>query len=211
MPATAVICEYDDVRKGFPQFQSVVERCRQAVIAKKLEDWKPLKFAGTNDINTVIANRLSGMNPKSGEFGESPIFPELFNNMAGTRMPTWQQTLTATGHQTIIAGSGSGGALLEDYCVGLVGLAFLDKSIRVSEIKMQISNKKLPRINIEEALAYNQPAVVFEDYFILDEEEGFELYAYVKCRGIQNVALLGVQLNRVPNKIQTTNTGVALT
>jgi len=45
--------------------------------------------------------------------------------------------------------SGSnGGNIYEDYKIGLAGLAFLDKAIRVSEIKMQISDKKLPRVNI---------------------------------------------------------------
>jgi len=211
MPGISVICEYDDVRKGFPQFQRVVENCRQALIQKALADWAPLKFAGTTDINTIISQRLSGQNPKSGEFGETPIFPELFKDMSSNSMTSWEQNLTSTGHQTIMIGTGAGGALLEDYKVGIVGLALLNKSPKISEIKMQVSDKKLGRINIEEALAYNQTAIVLEDYFILDEEQGFDLYAYVKCRGVDRIALLGVQLNRVPNKLQTTNCGAVLT
>jgi hypothetical protein len=60
-------------------------------------------------------------------------------------------------------------------------------------------------------MAYNKPAIVFEQPFILDEEEGFDLYAYVLSQGPERIKLLGLQMNRVPNKLQVTNTGVALT
>jgi len=109
-----------------------------------------------------------------------------------------------------MTGSGTGGILLEDYKVGLAGLVFLDKAIRVSEIKMQISDRKLPRINIEEALAYNKPAIVFEAGYIIDEETGFDLYAYVTTQGPQRIKLLGLQMNRVPNRLQVTSSGATL-
>jgi hypothetical protein len=110
-----------------------------------------------------------------------------------------------------MAGVGNGYSIPEDYKVGLAGLAFLDKTIRVSEVKMQISDKKLPRINIEEAFVYNKPAVVFEEGFILDEETAFELYAYVLTQGPQRIKLIGLQANRVKDKLLTTDTGAALT
>jgi hypothetical protein len=92
-----------------------------------------------------------------------------------------------------------------------VGLAFLDKALRISEIKMQISDKKLPRMNIEEAFLFNKPAIIFEEGFILDEKTSFDLYGYVLSRGIQRIKLIGLQVNRIPNKLQVTNTGAALT
>jgi len=133
-------------------------------------------------------------------------------------MVTWNQWLTLTaaqiaaggGQNTIMTGSGTGGIILEDYKVGIAGLAFLDKAIRISEIKMQISDKKLPRINIEEALAYNKPAIIFENGYILDEETGFDLYAYCTTEGPARVMPIGLQMNRVPNRLQVTNTGAAL-
>jgi hypothetical protein len=66
-------------------------------------------------------------------------------------------------------------------------------------------------MNIEEAFAYEKPAIVFEEGFVLDEETGFDLYAYVLTPGYTRIKLLGLQLNRVPNKLQVTNTGAALT
>jgi len=79
----------------------------------------------------------------------------------------------------------------------------------MSEMKMQISDKKLPRINIEEAFAYNQPAIIFEEGYILDEERSFELYAYILTQGPQRIKLIGLQANRVKDKVLT-NTGAAL-
>lgn len=192
-----VICEYEKVKDEFPEFANVMKTLKNELIAKAGRDWSSLRYGG--------------MNPKSGEYGETTVMPELFVGMAGTTLATWNQWLSGTGNQTVMAGAGSGASIAEDYKVGLAGIAFLDKAIRISEIKMQISDKKLPRINIEEAFVYNKPAIVFEEGFLLDEETGFDLYAYVLSQGPQRIKLIGLQLNRVPNKLQTTNTGAALT
>jgi len=192
-----VICEYDKVKETFPEFRAVMEKLRSDLIAKAEADWAPLKYGG--------------IDPTAGQFGETTIMPQLFADITGTRLTTWEQWFNATGAQTILTGVGTGGTIPEDFKVGIVGLAFLDPVLRVSEIKMQISDKKLPRINIEEAFAYEKPAIIFEEGFILDEEQGFELVAYVLTQGPQRVKLIGTQLNRVPNKLQVTDTGAALT
>jgi len=194
-----VICEYEKVRETLPYFADLMNSLKSALIAKAQKDWPTLRF------------KAPGINPESGEFGISTVMPQLFNDMSGTRLVTWNQNLTATGHQTIMTGAGSASTIAEDYKVGICGLAFLDKTLRVTEIKMQISDKKLPRINIEEAMVYNKPAVIFEDYFILDEETSFDLYGYVEAVGPQRIKLIGLQANRVPNKLQISNTGAALT
>lgn len=191
-----VLCEYETVKQGFPEFKATMDALEAALIAKAEADWGPLRYGG--------------IYPKAGEFGKSTIMPELFNDITGTRFVTWSQWFNAVGHQTIMTGAGTGGIITEDYKIGLVGLAFLDKAIRISEIKMQISDKKLPRINIEEAFAYNKPAIVFEEGFILDEETGFDLYAFILSQGPQRIKLLGLELNRIPNKLQVTNVGAAI-
>lgn len=196
-----VLCEYDKVKKNFPEFKSTMETLEATLVNKAIADWNPLTYGG--------------IKPTAGQFGKSTIMPELFrsgtNSVPGnTTFTTWQQTFGATGHQVIMSGS-NGGVIYEDYKIGLAGLALLDKAIRISEVKMQISDKKLPRINIEEAMAYEKPAIIFEEGYILDEETGYDLYAYVLSQGIQSIKLIGLELNRVPNKLQVTNTGVALT
>jgi len=193
-----VICEYEKVRQWMPEFASAMEKLRNDLIAKASADWDPLTFGG--------------MAPTSNQFGESTIIPSLFRGMAAAYQPlvTWYQVFNGTGHQTIMSGANTG-VIYEDYKVGVAGLVFLSKAIRISEIRMQIGDRKIPRMNIEEAMAYNKPAIVFEQPFILDEEEAFDLYAYVLTRGEQRIKLLGLQVNRIPNKLQVTNTGAALT
>jgi len=194
-----VICEYEKLRETLPWFKEVMNQCEAALLTKAKKDWSSLSL------------RAPGLYPEAGEIGKSTIMPQLFNGMSGAMLTSWNQNLTALGHQTLMTGAAAGGTIYEDYKIGFCGLAFLDKSIRVTEIKMQISNKKLPRINIEEILGYNKPAIVFEDYWILDEETGFDLYGYVEALGPQRIKLIGVQANRVPNKLQVSNTGAALT
>lgn len=192
-----VLCEYDQVKKGFPEYQRLMESLEARLIAKAEADWAPIKYGG-----------LGGT---AGQFSKTTVIPSLFQGITATRFVTWDQWFNAVGSQTIMLGAGIGGTIAEDYKVGLAGLVFMDKAIRISEIKLQISDKKLPRINIEEAFAYENPAVVFEDGYIVDEEVGFQLWAFVLSQGPQAIKLLGLQLNRVPNKLQVTNTGAALT
>ncbi len=160
-----VLCEYENVKKQFPEFRAVLETLHSDLVSKAQSDWAPLTFGG--------------MAPKAGQFGESTIIPSLFNDMAGVRLTTWDQWFTATGAQIIMTGAAPGGTIYEDYKIGLAGLVFLDKAIRISEIRLQIGDRKLPRINIEEAFVYNKPAIVFEQGFVLDEQTGFELMAYI--------------------------------
>ena len=204
-----IICEYEKVKQNFPEFKATMEGLSTQLRAQCAADWSPKTFGG--------------LAPRSGQFGETTILPALFRDQAMITatagfMDTWNQTLTLTNaerllggaQQTIMQGVRTGGTLPEDYKVGLAGLVFLDKAIRISEIKMQISDRKLPRINIEEALAYNKPAIVFENGYILDEETSFDLYAYVTTQGPQRIKLLGLQMNRVPNRLQVTNTGAVI-
>lgn len=188
-----VICAYDQVKEQFPEFKSVMAQLKSVMIAEAENSW---------------GKKFGGMTPEPGQFGWSTIIPSLFNDMAGNNMATWEQTFTALGHQTIITGSNAG-AVYEDYKIGLAGLAFLSKAIRISEIRMQIGDRKLPRVNIEEAFAYDKPAVIFEEGFVIDEENSFDLYAYVLSLGVQKIMPIGFELNRVYDKL-ISNTGSAL-
>jgi len=193
MPGGYILCEYESVKKEFPEFKATMNALKTSLLRRYSEKWGiPL------DRFTLEKGHLT------------TIIPALFNDITGTRLVTWDQWFNATGHQKIITGAAAGNTIAKDYAVGLAGLAFLDKAIRVSEIKLQISERKLPRINIEEAFAYNKPAIIFEEGFILDEQATFELFAYVLSQGPQRIKLIGLQCNRVKDKLLT-NTGAALT
>ncbi|RLI27003.1 hypothetical protein DRO58_04940 [Candidatus Bathyarchaeota archaeon] len=203
-----VLCEYESVKKEFPEFKRTMEDLERRLIEKAEADWAPLKYAGRRK-EATFGFPGPGLETKAGEFGRTSIIPSLFVDNTGTRMSTWDQWLTSTaaypipGHKMIMAGVATGYTIPEDFKVGLAGIAFLDKTIRITEIKMQISDRKLPRINIEEALVYNKPAIIFEEGFILDEKAVFELWAYCLTEGPQRIKLIGFQVNRVKDKLFT--------
>ena len=234
--ASFVICEYEKVRQEFPEFEAVMVKLRNDLIAKAEKDWN-MPFAGRRKIAEAAARqtKLKGLwgttltapgpgldvDVDKGEFGETTILPPLFNGLMAAYQPlvTWHQWFNTTSALevaagrtpgiTILTGAATGGRIQEDYKVGICGLLFLDKAIRVSEIKMQISDKKLVRANIEEVFGYNKPAVCFEEGYILDEEKSFDLYANVITQGPQRIKPLGLQVNKIKDKVLT-NTGAPL-
>ena len=192
-----VICEYEKVKQEFPEFQNSLVTLEAKLITLCMNDWDPLKYGG--------------IYPKAGEFGKSTIMPELFvgfGQVAPT-LATWSTYATALGNQGLMAGANSLN-IYEDYKIGLAGFAFLDKVQRITEIKLQIGDKKYPRINLEEAFVYNKPAVIFETGIVVDEETEFDLHGYVESIGPYRICPLGIQMNRIPNKLQSSNTGTAL-
>lgn len=193
-----IICEYEKVKEEFPEFANTLATLETNLTSMCVSDWGPLTYGG--------------IYPKSGQFGKSVIMPELFYGFgqAAPTLQTWKNYATATGNQGLLAGS-NGGNIYEDYKIGLAGFAFLDKVQRITEIKLQIGDKKFPRINLEEAMVYNKPAVVFETGIILDEETDFDLHGYVESQGPFKLVPLGIQMNRVPNKLQSSLASTALT
>jgi hypothetical protein len=198
MPGGYILCEYESVKKEFPEFKATMDALKASLIDKASREWgiPADKFTlEAGYATTILPALFSGQQTVAG--------------VLGTQLTTWNQWLTSTaafpipGAGIIMSGAATGGTIAEDYKVGFVGLAFLDKAIRVSEIKLQVSDKKLPRINLEEAFAYNKPAVVFEEGYILDQQTAFELIAYVLTQGPQRIKLLGLQVNKVKDKVLT--------
>jgi len=197
-----VICEYEKIKETFPEFGAMMQNLARKLITKATAEWAPLTFGG--------------MNPRAGQFGETTILPSLFRDINNTLLATWRQSWTQAQKTVALAGTSqvimsgvNSGSIQEDYMIGLAGVCFLDKAIRISEIKFQIGDHKIPRINLEEAMVYNKPCVVFEEGFILGPEEGFDMYGYIQSIGQSRIKLLGLQLNRIPNKTQVTNCGAA--
>jgi len=193
-----VISEYEKVKQEFPEFQASMAKLEADLTSLATRDWNPLTYGG--------------IYPKSGQFGKSTIMPELFYGFGqvAPTLVTWTSYAAAVGHQGLMSGANAMN-IYEDYKIGLAGLAFLDKTQRVTEIKLQIGDKKLPRINLEESFVYNKPAVIFETGLIVDESTEFDLHGYVECIGPYKICPLGIQMNRVPNKMQSSQTGSALT
>lgn len=174
-----VICEWDSVNRQNSAFQRSMANLDRKIIEKCSLEWKPKTF-----------NPNLALSPGAGNFGRTTILPALFDDHSGNVMDTtgnggdpdgtWRQRFTSTGHQVAIQGAGTGETMRENIKVAWAGLAFPNKQQHVTEIKYQIGDRKYGRINIEEMQCYNKPAIIFEDGYILDEEESFHLYAYLE-------------------------------
>jgi len=157
------------------------------LISKCEADWKP--------------KTLGGLTPDSGQFGRTTILPALFQDNTGSQMATWRQKFTSTGHQRILAGVGSGYTIPEGFKVGWIGLAFPNATQQLTEIKFQIGDRKYGRINLEDLESYEVPALIFEKGFIIDEEQSFELYGYIKEADYQRIVMLGVLYYKTLDKV----------
>jgi len=176
-----IFCEWDSVQKDDPVFQRVFAKLEDQLIRKCNAEWAP--------------KTMGFLTPAAGQYGRTSILPALFDPNPNTyngqpfggtafdaTWPTppayWRQAFVDEGHQIMIQGNGTGEVLPEDWKVGWLGLAFPNKNQHITEIKFQIGDRKYGRVNIEEMLSYNKPAIIFEEPFIIDEETAFELYGY---------------------------------
>ncbi len=211
------LAEWDSLQKDYPKFQATFAALENALISQTNQDWAP---------------RTPGfMLPNSDQYGRTTILPSAFRGFgmtysttptAGTNfMAHWRQTLTSTGHQTLIMGERSGNLIPEDIKVAWIGLAFPNKQQHISEIRWQIGDRKFGRIDLEPMRAYKTPALIFEEGYILDEETGFDLYGFVEgpipvslwgpttpCV-YQSIVMLGAMYYKNINKVLG-NTGAIL-
>lgn len=127
----------------------------------------------------------------NAEYSRTTILPALFDGQAGAQLAHWRQQLTLTGHQTILAGTRAGSIIPEDFKIAWAGLAFPNKQQQISEIRFQIGDRKYGRINLEEMHSYKVPALIFEEGFIINEEQSYDLWGYVEGADYQRVVMLG--------------------
>jgi hypothetical protein len=220
-----VICELDSVEKEYPQFQQALRSLEDQAIRKCAADWFPKLTV--EQVSAKLWDKTEG-------FGRTTILPALFSDwwdgtvkpqalsvplnsaqlggvFGGSPVGTWRQLITASGNMVLLHGAGAGDTIAEDFKIAWIGLAFPNKQQHITEIKMQIGDRKYGRINLEEMLVYNKPAVIFEEGYIIEEEESFDLYGYVRGPipthhdgyvGIhQRIVMLGAAYYKIKDKI----------
>jgi hypothetical protein len=171
-----VICEQSAIQKEYPNFRAAFIALENQILSQCNYDWKPKSFG---------ALALNG-----DQYGRTTIMPELFDDHSGNPMDstraiasggaTFRQLFTTAGDQTLMTGNRSGNTMPRDIKVALMGFAFPNSIQRISEIKMQIGDRKFGRIDLEEIKTYDEPAVIFEEGYEIDEETSFELFGYVQ-------------------------------
>lgn len=161
-----VFAEWSTVSLNDSPFQATFATMESQMIAKCNADWAPKTFGY--------------FVPQAGQYGRTTIMPELFEDHDAATMTNWRQALNVTGHNLLIAGNQSAYTLSEDWKVAWLGLAFPNKQQHISEIRFQIGDRKYGRIDLEVLHAFETPALIFEEGFIIDEEQSFDLYGYVE-------------------------------
>ena len=199
-----IFCEWDSVAKDYKAYREAFRELDHRAISKAGVDW--------GGVGTPL--KCGYLFPATGEFGRTSILPELFDPnpltyggaqfgaaaaVPGFIVPPayWRQYFAIGGNQILIQGCRSGEIIPEDWKIAWIGLAFPNKQMQITEIRFQIGQRKYGRINLEEMHSYNKPAIIFEEGFILDEEEGFELYGYVEQPlDFQRIVMLGAAYYR---------------
>lgn len=180
-----IFAEWDSIQKEYPDFQRAFADLEAEAVNSCTDKWFPKKTPEA---------AFGGLTPSSEQFGRTTILPALFDPNPATYMGAafggaavanyetppryWRQAFTETGHQILLQGQGGGETMPESFQVSWIGLAFPNKNQHITEIKWQTSDRKLVRLNIEEMLSYNKPAIIFEEGFLLKEEQAFHLYGY---------------------------------
>ena len=192
-----IFCEWDSVQKEYPDFQRAFADLEAMVIEKCNVDWSP-KTRGYLTPNATQYGRTSILPGAFRGFGQVAATPPV----AGVNsLIHWRQDITATGSQTLLTGVGPGDVIPEDIKIAWIGLAFPNKQLHISELKWQISDGKFVRVNIEELMSYNKPALIFEKGYILNEKESFQLVGYVEQTGYQRIVPLGALYYRVIDRV----------
>jgi len=161
-----VICEWKAVQKEFPNFKSAFMSLETEIINMCNRDWSP---------------RTCGyLNPASDQYGRTTILPPLFDDHNAAQMATFRQLFTAAGNQTLMTGTRAGNTIPEDFKIALMGFAFPNQQQHITEIKMQIGDRKFGRIDLEQMQVYDTPAIIFEEGYLINGEEAFDLYGYLE-------------------------------
>lgn len=177
-----VLCEWKSVQKEFPNFQQAFMNLESQALNLCNNDWAPKKF-----------NLASTFGMGEGEYGRTSIIPGAFDDHSSVAMATYRQAYTSVWlaannpQGTIMQGVGSGETIPENVKIALMGFAFPNKEQHISEIKMQIADTKFGRYDLEEMLIMDTPALIFEEGYILNEEESFHLYAHFDTTGITQI------------------------
>lgn len=154
-----------------------------------------------------------GLDPARGQFGHTTILPEWLADEAGDVLDknhtpvTWgvnsfRQLFTGTspaayaipGWKTILQGGKSDeiGLMPSKVAMGLIGFALPSKIQPITKLKLQLGTEKGIVIDIEQMLAFNKPAIVFEEGWEVFEQDPFELRGFFEASGYVRVVPLGL-------------------
>jgi hypothetical protein len=171
-----MIAPMDKVKTTYPEFMDVMKAVEDRSIARAEDIWSGFK--------------LGGIVPGAKEFGVGNILPK---DVLGAGTYTWKQTFSAPGSWTDIFSY----TVPEDEIHGFAGFEITDPTLIFTQLRLEISDKKYPIIEIEEANNFaNGVAIIIKqdpgDELVVQEEES------VLLRGWQERGTSGYSQRIVP-------------
>lgn len=171
-----IIAPLEKVKVDFPEFLNVMKQVEQVSIARGAVIWPGYK--------------LGGLIPNDKEFGIGNMLPK---DVLGAGTYTWTQTFSAPGSWTNIFSY----SVPEDEIHAFAGFAISDPTLIFNQIRLEISDKKYPIWEIEEANLYEKAFAI-----IIKADPGNELIAQeetpILVRGYQERGTSGTQQRVIP-------------
>lgn len=171
-----IIAPLDKVKTQFPEFLDVMKQVEKVGINRAREVWPGFT--------------LGGLIPGDKEFGIGNILPKDIHG-AGTY--SWTRAFTAPGSWTNIFSY----SVPEDEIHAFAGFAISDPTLIFNQIRLEISDKKYPIWEIEEANLYEKAFAI-----IIKADPGNELVASEKTpvllRGYQERGTRGYEQRVIP-------------
>lgn len=169
MVKEVIVVEYDKIRQEYPEYEESIAR----VYAQGME-LADKAFSGKS---------YGGMFPKDGQYGITTLLPKFLDWRAGTpKLTTFRQNYGSTGWNNIFTGT-----LQDGIVIGAIGFVIPDPSIIVNEFRLEIANKKYPRINIEEIHGMKTPAILFREGWLINKKTMYQIRGRFEAAGYQRI------------------------
>lgn len=171
-----IIAPMDKVKTDYPEFLDTMRKVEDVAIKRASEIWEGFS--------------IGGIVPGAKQFGVGNILPR---DVLGAGTYTWKQTFNAPGSWVNIFSY----TVPEDEIHAFAGFAITDPTIIFTQLRLEISDKKYPIFEIEEANLYDKGfAIIIKqdpgDELVVAEEES------VLLRGWQERGTAGYQQRVVP-------------
>jgi hypothetical protein len=189
-----IIAEAEKVKgEGqYPEYEKVLRSVQNAAYNRGAEIWNGFQ--------------PGGMMPGANQYGVGPLRKNDMANDTSDSTPSgsysFNKTFTTTGWQDLFNFT-----IRDNTIQAYAGLRFSDAVLHVSQLRVEIEDRRFPIWDIQEAFSYDKFSVV------LKEDEGAELIAeprervlirgYVETTGSQRIVPIGLHLFRNLNAVLT--------
>jgi len=180
-----IIAPLDQVKgeNAWPEYVSVLKAVQDAGIKRAEQIWDGYTFGG--------------LYPGDHQFGICPLRQrEMANDVSSTTLSSsysFRKNLAATAWHTLFDYT-----VRKDVIHAFAGFMITDEILRLLELRMELSDRKYPVMDIQEAKGWGNFAIIFKEdvgnELIAQEESSVYLRGYVEATGYQTIVPLGYQL-----------------